>query len=177
MKRSTRPLSNRFTAAVPASDDQPSGNDVRNYPIGQLLDLVLERQLALFHPGNLELVAIAGQPQQLDLFLETPMLRLEECQDFLRIVVIHALILQEDPVIVTHPAVIGKALGGPAKPFDLLATKCLFRDLFTELSRVSQRKEIDRWTRPMPRQSHPNMLLFTRLSMLKSTALTRTWTC
>ena len=57
---------------------------------------------------------------------------------------------------------------------ELGATNGRFRDLFTELSRVSQRKEIDRWTRPMPRHSHLSTLLSTRSSTKKSTAPTRT---
>ena len=48
--------------------------------------------------------------------VETPMLGLEECQYFLRVVVVHQLILQEGRVIVTSRAVNGRPLAGPAKP-------------------------------------------------------------
>ena len=78
-----------------------SGEDVRNDSIGELLDFVLERQLALFHPGKLELIAIACRAHSLNFLVETPMFALEHDQHFARVVVIHAFILQEPRHIVT----------------------------------------------------------------------------
>jgi hypothetical protein len=85
-----------------------SGDDVRDNAVGELLDLIFERQLPLLHPGELKLVAIARHTQQLNLFLETPVFRLEQSQNFPRIIIIHALILQEASIAVTRHSVIGR---------------------------------------------------------------------
>jgi hypothetical protein len=89
-------------------------------------------------------------------------LGLQKLQHFPRIVIIHASILQDARPIVTTVLINGKPLVALAEPFAFLATNAPNRDLFTDLSRVSQRKEIDRWTRLMPRLLHLNMPLFTQ---------------
>ena len=161
MKRLSRTFDNLQVRDVPRSDSR-SGDNVGNDTVRELLNFVLESQLALLHPSKLKLVAISGLAHPFNLFVEAPVLNLEHGQHLARIIVIHVLALQEARTIVTLQPVNGKPHVGPAKLFVLLATNGLIRDLFTELSRVSQRKEIDRWTRPMPRQSHLNTLHYTR---------------
>ena len=79
-----------------------SGDNVWNDAIGELLDFVLQRQLALLHPRQLELVAIARCAKQLDFLVEAAMLRLEKLQNLPRIIIIHAPVLQEARPAVTH---------------------------------------------------------------------------
>ena len=90
------------------------------------------------------------------------MLGLQQGQHLPRIVVIHEPVLQDARIIVTLRTVNAEPLITLAEPFCLVATNAPNSDLFTELSRVSQRKEIDRWTSPMSRHSHLNMPLFTQ---------------
>ena len=52
--------------------------------VGQGRDLVLQRQLALLQPRDLELVDRSGDTQQLDLLVESAMLGLEQDQDLSR---------------------------------------------------------------------------------------------
>ena len=80
-----------------------SGDDVWNDAIGELLDFVLQRQLALLHPRQLELVAIACLAEQLDFLIEATMLGLQQGQDLARVIVIHRSILQHGGIIVTPP--------------------------------------------------------------------------
>jgi len=116
------------SAQCPGFGQAESGDDVGNDAVGELLDLVLKRQLTFLHPGKLKLVAIARHAQQLNLVLETPVFRLEQSQNFPRIIVIHGFILQEARIIVTRRPVNGKPHAGPAKPCDLVATKGPIRD-------------------------------------------------
>ena len=81
-----------------------------------MLDFILERQFALFHPGKFQLVAIPGQPLKLNFLVETAMLGLQYCEHLPRIVVVHRPVLQEAHTIVTPPAVIGEPREPPAEP-------------------------------------------------------------
>jgi hypothetical protein len=94
-----------------------SGNYVGNNSVRELLNFVLERQLALFHPSKLELVAIAALAHPLNLLVEAPMLDPEHREHLPRIIVIHILILQEARTIVTRVPIIGKPRAGRAKLF------------------------------------------------------------
>ena len=71
------------------ADQKCSGKEVGNNPVGKLGDLVLEHQLALLEPSNLDLVGRTGLPKRLDLVVESTMLGLEHGEDLPRIVVVH----------------------------------------------------------------------------------------
>jgi len=95
-----------------------SGEDIWNDAIGELLDLILERQLALFHPGKLQLIAIARRSHSLNFFVEAPMFALEHDQHFPRVIVVHAFILQEPRSIVTsRPSTPSRMNDRPSRTF------------------------------------------------------------
>jgi hypothetical protein len=93
-----------------------SGNDIRDDPVSQLLDFVLQRQLLLLHASKLELIAIPAGSKHLDFPIETAVLDLEKFKYLSRIVVVHEPILQEVRLIVTVAAVNGEPLSPPAGP-------------------------------------------------------------
>jgi hypothetical protein len=108
-KRPTRPVRNKADSNVPLPD-RASGDDVGDNAVGKLLDFILEDQFPLFHPRQLELVAIAAGSKQLDFLVEAAVLDFQQRQNLPRIIVIHASILQEGRTIVTRAAVIAEPL-------------------------------------------------------------------
>jgi len=100
MKRPKLQLGNFPDRVVPRSNNR-SGDNVRYDAVGNQLDLVLQGQLLLLHPGELKLIAVAAYSQQFNFLVETPMLGLEKRQHLPRIVVIHAPVLQESRFAVT----------------------------------------------------------------------------
>src|SRR5512140_924108 len=77
-----------------------SGDNVGNDAVRELLDLILERQLAFLHPGKLKLVAIASLAHPLNLLVQAPVFNLEQGQQLPWVIVVHALNLQEARTIV-----------------------------------------------------------------------------
>ena len=61
-----------------------------------------------FMRASSKLVAISGRTHSLDFLVKAPVLDLEHRQYLTRVVVVHAIILQEARIIVTRGAVIGK---------------------------------------------------------------------
>jgi len=102
-----------------------SGDDVWNDPVRELLDLVLQRQLALLHAREFQLIAIAGRAEQLNFFVEAPVLGLQQGQNLLRVVVVHQPVLQEARAAVTRSAVNGQPHNAPVKPMQLGSDKCV----------------------------------------------------
>ena len=105
------PRSRPISARVRRASLYASGKQVGDDPVGQYGDLILEHQLALLQPGNLDLVDRAGCPKRFDLLIESAMLGLEQEQDLPRIVVVHAATY---PSKTKTSPIAGTAVGGRA---------------------------------------------------------------